>query len=476
MVQPFYRRRRIWTHQPQQAAQIDRSNPITQDLSFTLDRGRDAVSGKLATLNGQTLNASKNGIGLTSTTGAAATFGTGLFATSNGAGTGDFSFAVFANPSASATRTIVLGAIWGANPEPYFTFNGNGLDSNSSGRIAFSWNGSPRSYIESQSTSIVDGKWHLFSATRVNGVMFLVVDGVEVANNKALTSANLYKDTAITSIGGYSSSGYGLNGACVPFLAVANRAWSIGEHKSLFDNPWQIFRSADSRIWLPSAGGGTSDALTASNINGSSTVGSPAIAQAHSLSVGAIIASSVVSAPSVTQKHAITASAIVASATVASPAITQKHALTAAAISASSTVGATTLTEIVSGVLSALPVAATPAVVGAPSLTQNHALSTGAISAGPATFGTPTIAQQHALMAQGITAGAAVVGIPALTSGTFSGSLSDSDIARIASAVLAALQASVIPVNVKQVNDVPTPAPWPTATETANEVLNGVSY
>ena len=34
------------------------------------------------------------------------------------------------------------------------------------------------------------------------------------------------------------------------------------------------------------------------------------------------------------------------------------------------------------------------------------------------------------------------------------GSLSDADIARIAAAVLAALQATAIPVNIKQVNDV----------------------
>ena len=39
--------------------------------------------------------------------------------------------------------------------------------------------------------------------------------------------------------------------------------------------------------------------------------------------------------------------------------------------------------------------------------------------------------------------------------GGFSGSLSDEDIARIVAAVLAALQATAIPVNIKQVNSVP---------------------
>ena len=52
------------------------------------------------------------------------------------------------------------------------------------------------------------------------------------------------------------------------------------------------------------------------------------------------------------------------------------------------------------------------------------------------------------------------------TTGTWSGSISDEDIARIAAAVLAALSATVIPVNIKAVNDVTikgigTPAnPW----------------
>lgn len=52
------------------------------------------------------------------------------------------------------------------------------------------------------------------------------------------------------------------------------------------------------------------------------------------------------------------------------------------------------------------------------------------------------------------------------TTGTWSGSISDEDIARIAAAVLAALSATVIPANIKAVNDVTikgtgTPAnPW----------------
>ena len=93
-------------------------------------------------------------------------------------------------------------------------------------------------------------------------------------------------------------------------------------------------------------------------------------------------------------------------------------------------------------------------------------------------FGTPTLTQQHALMAQGVTASPAAVGAPVLYEGGTAPFTAEqllyleanyvtiANINDIAAAVLAALQATAIPVNIKAVNDVTikgvgTPAnPW----------------
>ena len=315
----------------------------------------------------------------------------------------------------------------------------------------------------------------------VYGAFFGGADGsARIANGDADTvgvpfvMASIYDGTnctlisrksVATGVGSYSGSTGGLiiynrddsaqafTGTLVLGLVLFDTGLSLA--RSLVNNPWQIFRAPDSRIWIPADGGGSTDSLTASSIVGSSVVGSPAITQSHTLTASTVEASSAVAAPAVTQQHALSAQSIaLESATVASPAITQSHTLTASQVSIAPTVGLPTLTEIVAGILSALPITVS-ATVGAPALTQTHALTAGATAAGPATFGTPTLAQQHVLMAQDITAGS-LVGAPALSpGGAYSGSISDEDIARIAAAVLAALQATNIPVNTVQINSKP---------------------
>ena len=57
------------------------------------------------------------------------------------------------------------------------------------------------------------------------------------------------------------------------------------------------------------------------------------------------------------------------------------------------------------------------------------------------------------------------------STGTFTGSISDEDIARIVTAVLAALQATTTPVNVVAVNGDPVTV-WPTANDNADALLS----
>jgi len=65
------------------------------------------------------------------------------------------------------------------------------------------------------------------------------------------------------------------------------------------------------------------------------------------------------------------------------------------------------------------------------------------------------VATTHDASGNLVSVSATVSGVATRAAGTFTGSLSDADIARIAAAVLAALQATAIPVNTVQINSKP---------------------
>ena len=159
-------------------------------------------------------------------------------------------------------------------------------------------------------------------------------------------------------------------------------------------------------------------------------------------------------------------------------------ALVVVGITAGSPVlGTPALTEIYAGALLPENIVAGSPILGSPTLTQNHALSGGAIAAGAPVFGTPTLAQQHALMAVGIVAGTPALGSPAITTGVvaevwpaesdvrlgvtygptgieYVGTMTEGGgtyptAESVAAAVLAALQATTIPVNNTLINGAP---------------------
>ncbi len=99
-------------------------------------------------------------------------------------------------------------------------------------------------------------------------------------------------------------------------------------------------------------------------------------------------------------------------------------------------------------------------LVIAPSLFSNtasffmHTVASGLVQLYPVRFDSPSVFYA-----------------PAVSTGSFSGSISDADITRIVQAVLAALNATTIPVDVHKVLTIPVTGNWPTANENADALL-----
>lgn len=181
------------------------------------------------------------------------------FATSDSAGTGDFALLALANPVAHTARSIPFGAMNGATlPVAYLSFNGTDTDTNSSGRLAFYVNDGAHRGVNTNSTSVINGNWHMFAVVRRRAVYEIYVDGLSYAVTTATGggTASIYNRNCNLHVGGYESTGYGLNGRSLAFAAAYARAPSAEEIALLSRNPWQLF--APKRIWVPITAAGSS--------------------------------------------------------------------------------------------------------------------------------------------------------------------------------------------------------------------------
>ena len=156
---------------------------------------------------------------------------------------------------------------------------------------------------------------------------------------------------------------------------------------------------------------GSDYSLTATGVSSASSVGTPAITQAHDLTGTGVSSASSVDSPALTQLHDLTASGISSASSVGSPAITQVHDLTATGISSASEVGTPALSSD-SIALTADSISSASSV-GSPALTQVHDLTGSGVSSA-SSVGSPVLTQVHSLGGTGISS-ASEVGTPALT-------------------------------------------------------------
>jgi hypothetical protein len=160
---------------------------------------------------------------------------------------------------ASGSRSIALAGIAGGAPDWYMTINGTTVDGNRSGGVGIwlSDSGTTRDWASSAAT-YVDGKQHQYIFVSRGGVRELYFDGELIAGTSARNgSPNL--NSATLTLGGYSSSGFGLNGGHIFAAAVFREALSVEEIALIGRNPWQLFQR---REWVPFGAGGGGGAQT----------------------------------------------------------------------------------------------------------------------------------------------------------------------------------------------------------------------
>jgi hypothetical protein len=246
--------KRQWTRQPQIAVELDRSNPITRQLAFAVIHAALPLYNVAKNANGDvttsTLYANgPGGVGIAvSSPGAvpAATFA-GNIVTSNGSGTGDFTFASYASPASTASAThALLSQATGASQQGYLLANTNASYAASAGWIAF---GSVSGLIGA--ASACDGLAHLFVGVRSGTTHFIDRDGVELVTGTK-TAGSITGAAPEIYVGGIKTySQYGRAGP-IHYMSLAwDRALSPQERVSIGANPWQLF--APRRIYIPTA-------------------------------------------------------------------------------------------------------------------------------------------------------------------------------------------------------------------------------
>lgn len=109
--------------------------------------------------------------------------------------------------------------------------------------------------FNSGAASIFDGRVHMAAAVkRAANDIALVVDGVQEASTSASFSGSGFTGSTPLTIANDIQDAKAFDGVLLA-IAVPGFAYSIGELKELYRNPWQLFEPQ--RIWVPvSAGGG----------------------------------------------------------------------------------------------------------------------------------------------------------------------------------------------------------------------------
>lgn len=239
-----------WFSQPSYSSGAER-NGIAANLCFAWHAGAnkiEQVSGEKCSTDNTSLSISLVGRAITcSASQVNLEWSSQFCTTSDGAGTGDFTFIILANPAASGSGAVehALAQKNDAGGTPFtqaiIGFHADQLASYLSGSATFfTYNGDVTS---AYSAAACDGAWHLWAGVRSGTVHTLYRDGVALSTNtgtvRTITQASPSRYVAIGSRGNGSTESYQNSAA---MAAMFNRALSTQELLNLTRNPWQIFQ------------------------------------------------------------------------------------------------------------------------------------------------------------------------------------------------------------------------------------------
>ena len=321
-----------WDRQPQEAVEIDWSDPTNSGSVFLWSAANpnvEAITGRLVTTNNTTGVVDQYGRSVRSSTGQTnLEWNSEFFKTSDGAGTGDFSALIVANPAASGSGAVqhIFSHKNDAGGSPFGQFVFAAHMNPSSGAYA-SGNATFFTYASTSvgvaSAGATDGEMHVWGIRRSGNDHYLFKDGVQLA-----TTNNFARDvvqtttryTAIGSRGNGTTEGYDRD---VAFVQGWDRALTDTEILERSRSILSVYRAfAPQTIWVPvSAGGGSPDVTVAATgvaATGSSGTASPATDKA--ISGQSATASSGTASPSLA--NALTGNAATSAGGLVSPSVT----------------------------------------------------------------------------------------------------------------------------------------------------------
>jgi len=245
--------RRVRTSQPQQAPQIDWSNPITAGLVFAYTMGNEAMGwgedGR-SVVPYQTSTGTVVGVPVNTNTGTAVrTLSGGSVAYSVAlnqltAKAGSYSLFAFATGSAAGAQSLLddddgvarrFQLRMNANKAEYIPFYSGG-------------NGSVAAATAVNAYDIANG---FAVGTSANGGSYAVYQkGIKAS--ATLGGAALAPNQSI-SVGARKTNVQQYTNGGIQIVAMWNRPLTDAEHQSLADNPWQLFKGPARRTWMPRA-------------------------------------------------------------------------------------------------------------------------------------------------------------------------------------------------------------------------------
>lgn len=294
-----------------------------------------------------------------------------LITTSNGAGTGDFTLMILANPIAE--NRISWGIAQGNsddNTNTWLGFNNapGSTATASSGTFTFSTR-EVNANTNSSVSSALDGNYHSFIGRRQNTAVDSIIDGFVRGTNSG-TIRDIANGTLGFAIGQRPehANAFRIDSACNVVIAAAwNRALTNREIQLLARKPLimlqpyvqqtilgQVFASG---ISLSPANLALINTLTTPNITqnhllavanlfAASTLASPSLTQIGALSVDNLAVASILQASTITQNHVLSVAALLSASAFTAPALNQNHILVPASLSIADILGTPSLNAV----------------------------------------------------------------------------------------------------------------------------------
>ena len=147
-----------------------------------------------------------------------------------------------------------IGFLFGVNMSNIFGARAGGV------AVAQQHGTSVLSGVHTTNTTLVDGKFHVFAASRAGSGVFpkIWVDGAAQAITSSGTAAstiNATQESVIGGVGNYSTDAAYVASAQFPFVALWDSELTENQIRLISSNVWGVFAPRMQRFWAPSLGG-----------------------------------------------------------------------------------------------------------------------------------------------------------------------------------------------------------------------------